>query len=109
MSFSLWSYGRFGTCTRCHFNVFYSKPEQAHEVQLGQQPAGGDETLDPYSSQLYEEIKESDTATVAHTTEAVSSSGVTAPVPEYEDALLVEEAQRYQITQCSAYGVSLNN
>ena len=53
--------------------------------------------------QLYEEIRDVPT-------EAAGTPEVTTSVPQYEDVNLPsEKASEYQITQCSAYGVSVNS
>ncbi len=77
-------------------------------VELDQ--LGGEEgALNHGIPQLYEEIRDVETETAAET---AGTSRVAAPVPEYEEVVLAGEISRstdpYQITQCSAYGVSLN-
>ncbi len=70
--------------------------------QLGEEGAP-----DPDIPQLYEEIKDLQTPGTA------ASSRVAAPVPQYEDVMpavgVSKSSDSYQITQCSAYGVSVNN
>ncbi len=63
--------------------------------------------------QLYEEIKDVETKTTVGTAGTAAPSRVAATVPEYEDVMLAGESSKssapYNITLCSAYGVSLSN
>ncbi len=62
--------------------------------------------------QLYEEIKDPEMESTALTA-APMVAAASAIIPQYEDVVPVggglKSTDPYQITQCSAYGVSLNN
>ena len=80
------------------------------EVQLDELAETTDRVSDPgrAGAQLYEEIREPETQTVAQTV----APRVSTIIPQYEDVTptgRVAKSGDYQITQCSAYGVTLNN
>ena len=59
--------------------------------------------------QVYEEIRKSAADTTA---EEPSQAAKSVTVPQYEDIQPVKSAKScdsYKVTQCAAYGVSLNN
>ncbi len=64
--------------------------------------AGGEE-VPGAEAQLYEEIKDPETDNIVHT-------AFPATTPQYEYVMPVSKSSNpYQLTQCSAYGVALNN
>ena len=78
------------------------------EIQL-ERIDHGEEAVDGLAGvQVYEEIRESAVDTTAETI-TPSQAAVSVTVPQYEDVQPVMPAKSYNVTQCAAYGVSLNN
>ena len=90
-----------------HLKYYYIcryKPGQV-QIQLTEERAIDSER----ETQLYEEIGDSGADVAAQGTAA--SGRRTTSAPEYEDVIMPADGKTdaYQITQCSAYGVSINN